>query len=73
MTAKCSRCGIRIFDERGQSWGTQLPGGDWICDDDCELGLSIRSDVCPNCEEPWPVTETIRADGSLGCPCQEEA
>ena len=25
---------------------------------------------CPSCGEPWPVTETIRADGTLGCPCQ---
>ncbi len=26
--------------------------------------------LCPDCGEPE--TETIRADGSLGCPCQEE-
>ncbi len=26
---------------------------------------------CPDCGELWPVTESIRADGSLGCPCQE--
>ena len=27
--------------------------------------------LCPECGKSWPVTETIRADGSLGCPCQE--
>ena len=47
MSAKCSKCGMRIFDEKGQSWGTQLPGGDWICHDDCELGLSLQPDVIP--------------------------
>ncbi len=38
------------------------------------MGDSTQDDklsLCPDCGEPWPVTETIRADGSLGCPCQE--
>ena len=42
MSAKCSKCGMLIFDEKGQCWGTQLPNGDWVCDDDCELGLSLK-------------------------------
>lgn len=44
MTAKCSKCGIRVVTE-GQWYGTQLPNGDWLCDDNCELGLSLKPDV----------------------------
>ena len=37
------------------------------------LVMEVLDDLalCPDCGEPWP--ETIRADGSLGCPCQEAA
>jgi hypothetical protein len=34
------------------------------------LGRPEPEASCPDCGEPWPETETIRADGSLGCPCQ---
>ena len=42
MSAKCSKCGLRIFGVDGQCHGTQLPGGSWVCDDDCELGLGLK-------------------------------
>ncbi len=44
MSAKCSECGLKIYDEDGQCYGTQLVGGSWVCDDDCELGLSLKPD-----------------------------
>ncbi len=37
----------------------------------CHAVLVDKFNLCPQCGKSWPVTETIRADGSLGCPCQE--
>ena len=58
MSAKCSKCGMRIFDERGQSWGTQLPNG-WVCDDDCELGLSLQPDVITS-RDPAAIVDDLK-------------
>ncbi len=27
---------------------------------------------CPNCGQPWPETEAILPDGTLGCSCRKE-
>jgi len=34
-TAKCSKCGVLIFDKDGQRHGEQLIGGGWVCSYDC--------------------------------------
>lgn len=65
MSAKCSKCGMLIFDEKGQSWGTQLLNGDWICDDDCELGLSLQPDVIPSRDPPAIVDDLERWNISI--------
>lgn len=41
-----------------------------VWDDGYPIALDKLA-LCPNCGKPWPETETIRTDGSLGCPCQE--
>lgn len=34
MSDKCKYCKERIFDEDGQSYGTMLSNGEWVCYDD---------------------------------------
>jgi hypothetical protein len=34
MSAHCKFCGDKIFDEDGQSYGSELPNGEWYCYDD---------------------------------------
>ena len=45
MSAKCSRCGLPIFDEDGQCYGTQQDGGTWLCDDGCDPELVEEFDL----------------------------
>jgi len=42
MSAKCSKCRELIFDEDGQCYGEQLPGGEWVCDEiACENAVRL--------------------------------
>ena len=45
MSAKCGICGNRVYDENGQCYGTQLPGGVWVCNiiDCSEFALEVVS------------------------------
>ena len=33
MSAKCKKCGTRIFDEDAQCYGEQQADGTWVCDE----------------------------------------
>ncbi len=68
-TLRCQRCGELTYQLT-----TQVVVDDdgneavlWLCNGCIS---SVMMD-CPECGKPWPVTETIQADGSLGCSCQE--
>jgi len=46
MSAKCYKCGLPIFDEDAQCYGTQLPDGRWACDnaEECAEMAQIRAE-----------------------------